>query len=49
LNFIEKAKEKMDTEITAVTIPEANMTKIEEIAANLDVEFRKREYIPCFW
>jgi len=50
LNFIKKAKEeKLDTEITTVTIPEVNVNKVNEIAANIGVKFRLREYIPCFW
>jgi TatD family-associated radical SAM protein len=50
LNFIKKAKEeKMDTEITVVTIPEVDIAKVREIAVNIGVKFRIREYIPCFW
>jgi TatD family-associated radical SAM protein len=50
LNFIKKAKEeKMDTEITAVTIPEVDIVKMQEIAAGIGVKFRIRQYTPCFW
>ena len=49
LEFIEKAKEKFDTEITTVTIPEANTPKVREIAKRMGVRFRVRQYIPCFW
>jgi len=49
LNFIAAAKEKMDTEISMVTIPEVEASKVREIAINLGVKFRIREYIPCFW
>jgi len=50
LHFIKRAKEeKLDTEITAVTIPEVDIVKVREIAANMGVKFRVRAYVPCFW
>jgi TatD family-associated radical SAM protein len=49
LTFIKKAKEKIDTEITVVTIPEVDIARVREIAARMGVKFRIREYIPCFW
>jgi TatD family-associated radical SAM protein len=49
LEFIEKAKEDLETEITAVTIPEVDISKVREIAKRIEVAFRVREYIPCFW
>lgn len=49
LEFIEKAKEKFDIEITAVAIPEADISKIKAIAQKMEVNFRVREYIPCSW
>ena len=49
LEFIEKAKETFEVEITAVAIPEIDISKMEEIAKKLGVNFRVREYIPCFW
>ena len=50
LEFIEKAKkEDLDTEITAVTIPEVDISKVRELAKRMGVRFRVREYIPCFW
>jgi TatD family-associated radical SAM protein len=50
LNFIKKAKEeKIDVEITAVTIPEVDIAKMREIAADMNVKFRIRQYAPCFW
>jgi len=49
LEFIEKAREKFDTEITAVTIPEVDISKVREIAKRMEVRFRVRQYIPCFW
>jgi len=50
LEFIEKAKkEDLDTEITTVTIPEVDISKIREKTKRMGVWFRVREYIPCFW
>ncbi|MDH7477276.1 MAG: TatD family nuclease-associated radical SAM protein [Candidatus Bathyarchaeota archaeon] len=49
LEFIEKAGENFETEITAVAIPEVDISKVGEIAKKLGVRFRVREYIPCFW
>ncbi|MEM3641335.1 MAG: TatD family nuclease-associated radical SAM protein, partial [Candidatus Bathyarchaeia archaeon] len=49
LEFVEKAKEDFETEITAVAIPEVDIPKVEEIAKKLGVKFRLREYVPCSW
>ncbi|MEM2911457.1 MAG: TatD family nuclease-associated radical SAM protein [Candidatus Bathyarchaeia archaeon] len=49
LEFIKKAKELLDVEVTAVRIPEVDTSKIEEIAKQFDVKFRIREYIQPFW
>jgi TatD family-associated radical SAM protein len=49
LDFIRKAKELLDVEVTAVRIPEVNISKVGEIAEELDVKFRVREYIQPFW
>jgi cyclic pyranopterin phosphate synthase len=50
LEFIKKAKEEgLETEATAVTIPEVDLAKIKELAEKLRVKFSAREYIPCFW
>ena len=45
---IEIAKDKLDLEITAVTIPEVNISKVEEIANQIGVKLRARQYIPNF-
>jgi len=49
LEFIGKAKGEFDTEITTVTIPEVDISKVRELAKRMEVGFRVREYIPCFW
>ncbi|MEM1540156.1 MAG: TatD family nuclease-associated radical SAM protein [Candidatus Bathyarchaeia archaeon] len=49
IEFIEKAKEPLELEITAVRIPEVDIQKVEEIAKQLGIKFRVREYIQPFW
>lgn len=49
LTFIEEAKGKLDVEITAVTIPEVDLSRVAKIAQEIGVKFRVREYIPGFW
>ena len=50
LKFIKKANDEgLDTEATAVTIPETEPEKVKELAKNIGVKFSLREYIPCFW
>ena len=49
LDFIEKAKHVLDVEVTAVTIPEVDLHKVEALAKQMGVQFRLRQCIPCFW
>ena len=49
LDFIKAAKAEFSTEVTAVTVPEVDLAKIEQMASDLRVKFRKRDYVPCFW
>jgi cyclic pyranopterin phosphate synthase len=49
LDFIKKARELLDVEVTAVRIPEVDISKAGEIAKGLGVKFRVREYIQPFW
>lgn len=50
LEFIKKAKEEgIETEATAVTIPEVEIIKVKELAEIMGVKFTVRQYIPCFW
>jgi len=49
LGFIEKTKTKLNVEVTAVTMPEVDLHKVEDLAKQLSVKFRLRQYIQCFW
>jgi len=50
LDFIKKAKEEgIETEATAVTIPEVEITKVKELAEKMGAKFIVRQYIPFFW
>ncbi len=50
IKFIKKAKEVgLKTEVTAVTIPEIEITKVNEFANRMGVKFSSREYIRLFW
>jgi GTP 3',8-cyclase len=44
LEFIELAKQEIETEITAVIIPEVNIQKVEKLAQENGVNFRKRPF-----
>ncbi len=49
IDFIQKAKPEIETEVTSVTIPEVDITKVMELAKNMGVSMRNRQYIPCLW
>jgi len=49
LDFIEKAKENFNVEVTAVAIPEVDLSKVEKIAENMGVKFRIRAYVSPSW
>jgi cyclic pyranopterin phosphate synthase len=50
LEFIKKAKKAgLLVEVSAVRMPEVDIPKVKAVAKLLDVPFRIREYIPCFW
>lgn len=49
LDFIQKAKQHLDVEVTAVRMPEVDISKVQATAVMLGVKFRVREYIPCFY
>ena len=50
LEFIKKAKEEgLETEATAVTIPEVDLAKVKELAERMETKFAVRQYILFFW
>ena len=50
LEFIQKSlKENIETEVTAVTIPEVELIKVREIAERMGAKFSTRQYIQFFW
>jgi cyclic pyranopterin phosphate synthase len=50
LEFITSAKEEgIETEVTAVTIPEVEITKVKDLAERMGVKFTVRQYIPLIW
>ncbi len=49
LDFIRRAKDVLDVEVTAVRMPEVDIQKVEAVTKELAVKFRVREYIPCFY
>ena len=49
IDFIKKAKSLLEIEATAVRMPEVNIAKAQAVAEALGVNFRVREYIPCFY
>ncbi len=50
LEFVRKAKKaQLDTEITAVALPEVDIPKVKAIADAVGVGFRVRQYVPGFW
>jgi len=48
LKFIVTAKGRFDVEVTAVAIPEADISRIRDLAHRLGTGFRIREYVPGF-
>lgn len=50
LEFIEYARDAdLSVEITAVAIPEIEISKVEKIASDMQIKFRIRPYSPCIW
>jgi len=50
LEFIKRAKEVgLETEATAVTVSEIEVSRVKEVAEKMEVKFLVREYIPFFW
>jgi TatD family-associated radical SAM protein len=50
LKFVRKAKAAgLEVEVSAVRMPEVDISKVQALVDELDVPFRVRDYIPCFW
>ena len=49
IDFINRAKSVLETEATAVRMPEVDIAKTQSVAKELGINFRIREYIPCFY
>ncbi len=49
LDFTLEAKQKLEVEVTAVTTPEIDISKVEVLAKKLGANLRLRQCIPCFW
>lgn len=50
LDFIKKSiEEDIDTEVTAVTIPEVELMKVREMVERMGAKFSARQYIQLFW
>lgn len=49
IDFIRKTKSVLNVEATAVRMPEVDIAKVLAIADCLEIKFRVREYIPCFY
>ena len=48
LEFVERAREDLDDNLTAVAIPEISIPKVREIAEAIGVKLRIRECVPGF-
>jgi len=49
IEFIRNAKPVLQVEATAIRMPEVDVSDAKALADGLGVEFRVREYIPCFF
>jgi cyclic pyranopterin phosphate synthase len=49
LDFIEKAKLVLEVEVSAVRLPEVDLSLVQAVADVLGVKFKVREYIPCLF
>jgi cyclic pyranopterin phosphate synthase len=50
LEFVRKSKASgLEVEVSALRMTEVDVRKVEQIANSLNVQFRIRDYIPCFW
>lgn len=49
IEFINQAKQELETEVTAITTPEVDIDEIGRIAEEMGVKFRVRPYVPPCW
>jgi cyclic pyranopterin phosphate synthase len=49
LDFVRRAKLVLEVEVTAVRLPEVDLVKVQAVADSLGVDFKVRDYIPCFY
>jgi TatD family-associated radical SAM protein len=49
MDFVGRAKMVLEVEVTAVRLPEVDLSKMQAVADGLEVPFKVREYIPCFY
>ncbi len=49
LDFIGKAQKQMEVEVSAVRLPEVDVSKVRKVAESLGAELKVRDYIPCFF
>jgi GTP 3',8-cyclase len=49
LDFIQKTKPVLQVEVTAVRMPEVDLSKVQAVSERLGVKFRIREYIASFY
>jgi len=49
IDFVQKAKSRLEVEATVVRMPEVDISKAQAMADQLGVTFRIREFIPCFY
>jgi GTP 3',8-cyclase len=49
LEFVRRARLRMDVEVSVVRLPEVDLTKAEAVANTLGVKFKVRDYIACFY
>jgi TatD family-associated radical SAM protein len=49
LDFIRKAKQVLEVEVSTVRLPEVDLAKVQAVADGLGVSFKVREYIRCFY
>ena len=49
LDFIRKAQTQMEVEVSAVRLPEVDLSIVRKVAESLGVGLKVRDYIPCFF